>query len=89
MLLEEKDYIPEKILANQQASHMVKLYEETKKNKILKEKASNESRRHTDNFTPNQKAPILLNRYDDDVISNAITYKVAKAIHDFSGYNKK
>lgn len=65
---------------------MLKMYDETRKNKILKEKAANECRRHADNFTPNQKAPILLNRYDDDNIS---AYKVAKAIHDFNGYNKK
>lgn len=69
---------------------MVKLYEETRKNKILKEKAANESRRHTDNFTANQKAPsLMLHRYDDDNIMNTVNYKVAKAIHDFSGYNKK
>ncbi|XP_063700592.1 sorbin and SH3 domain-containing protein 1-like [Culicoides brevitarsis] len=89
VLLEEKEFIPENVLAHQQANHMIKVYEETRKSKALKEKAANESRRHTDNFTASQKAPsLMLHRYDDDNIMNTVNYKVAKAVHDFTGYNK-
>lgn len=38
------------------------------------------SRRHTDNFTPSQKSPIALNRYD-----SFGSRQIARALHNFVG----
>lgn len=44
---------------------MKKLYQEERRRKYLQELQDLNNRRHTDNFTPSQKSPISLNRYDD------------------------
>lgn len=62
---EYKREIPEDELARQQAEHMKKVYQEERRRKYLQELQDMNSRRHTDNFTPSQKSPIALNRYDD------------------------
>jgi sorbin and SH3 domain containing protein 1 len=62
---EYKQPIPEDELAYQQAEHMKKVYQEERRRKYLQELQDMSNRRHTDNFTPSQKSPIALNRYDD------------------------
>lgn len=62
---ELKHAIPDDELARQQAEHMKKVYQEERRRKYLQELQDMNSRRHTDNFTPSQKSPIALNRYDD------------------------
>lgn len=44
---------------------MRRIYQEERRRKYLQELQDMNSRRHTDNFTPSQKSPIPLNRYDD------------------------
>lgn len=46
------------------AYYMRQVYEEEKQKKYLQELRDLESRRHTDNFTPSQKSPVSLTRYD-------------------------
>lgn len=62
---ELKHAIPDDELARQQAEHMKKVYQEERRRKYLQELQDMNSRRHTDHFTPSQKSPIALNRYDD------------------------
>lgn len=62
---ELKHAIPDDELARHQAEHMKKVYQEERRRKYLQELQDMNSRRHTDNFTPSQKSPIALNRYDD------------------------
>jgi sorbin and SH3 domain containing protein 1 len=62
---EYKQPIPDDELARQQAEHMKKVYQEERRRKYLQELQDMSNRRHTDNFTPSQKSPIALNRYDD------------------------
>ncbi|CAG7786782.1 unnamed protein product [Allacma fusca] len=64
--LVEKDYIGEEELRRRQQLSMKRFYEEQRHRKFLAEIQDMENRRHTDNFTPSQKSPIPLNRYEDD-----------------------
>ncbi|KAG7155279.1 Sorbin and SH3 domain-containing protein 1-like, partial [Homarus americanus] len=64
--IEQKEAIPEEELARRQEEHMKKVYENERRKKYLAELEDIERRRHTDNFTPLQKSPIPLNRYDDE-----------------------
>ncbi|XP_055921697.1 sorbin and SH3 domain-containing protein 1 isoform X16 [Eupeodes corollae] len=91
---EYKDPIPEEELAIRQAETMQKLYQEERRRKYLQELQDMNSRRHTDNFTPSQKSPIPLNRYDDfnsDLApkspNNTVNYPrtVARALYNFQG----
>ncbi|XP_068145875.1 sorbin and SH3 domain-containing protein 2 isoform X15 [Drosophila tropicalis] len=73
---------------------MQKLYQEERRRKYLQELQDMNSRRHTDNFTPSQKSPIALNRYDDfptDVTLKSLVgpKTVAKALYNFQGQTSK
>ncbi|GFY68136.1 sorbin and SH3 domain-containing protein 1 [Trichonephila inaurata madagascariensis] len=61
----EKEYIDEDELRKIQEDAMRKLYEEERRKKHQQELAEIEMRRHSDFFTPSQKSPIPLNRYDN------------------------
>ncbi|XP_044742795.1 uncharacterized protein LOC123305210 isoform X3 [Chrysoperla carnea] len=96
---EIKEAIAEEELARRQAEAMRRIYQEERRRKYLQELHDMNSRRHTDNFTPSQKSPIQLNRYDDfDEISPKYvgikaprertpdrTRLVAKALFNFVG----
>lgn len=88
---EYKDLIPEDELAHRQAESMKKLYQEERRRKYLQELNDLNSRRHTDNFTPSQKSPIALNRYDSfaaDLSPRSpilLPKTVAKALYNFQG----
>nr|CAI5849716.1 unnamed protein product [Callosobruchus analis] len=68
---EVKGYLSEDELAQRHASTARRVYDEERRKKYLQVSKSLQelqdmnSRRHTDNFTPSQKSPIPLNRYDD------------------------
>ncbi|VEN64502.1 unnamed protein product [Callosobruchus maculatus] len=62
---EVKGYLSEDELAQRHASTARRVYDEERRKKYLQELQDMNSRRHTDNFTPSQKSPIPLNRYDD------------------------
>ncbi|XP_047106514.1 sorbin and SH3 domain-containing protein 1 isoform X3 [Schistocerca piceifrons] len=62
---EAKEALSEEELARRQAEAMRRIYQEERRRKYLQELQDMHSRRHTDNFTPSQKSPIPLNRYDD------------------------
>ncbi|XP_073813355.1 cbl-associated protein isoform X34 [Musca autumnalis] len=73
---------------------MQKLYQEERRRKYLQELQDMNSRRHTDNFTPSQKSPIPLNRYDDfpaDLAPKNLnqTKSVARALYNFQAQNSK
>ncbi|XP_015039720.2 sorbin and SH3 domain-containing protein 1 isoform X26 [Drosophila miranda] len=73
---------------------MQKLYHEERRRKYLQELQDMNSRRHTDNFTPSQKSPIALNRYDDfptDVTLKSLVgpKTVARALYNFQGQSSK
>nr|XP_045614157.1 mucin-17-like isoform X5 [Procambarus clarkii] len=94
--IEQKESIPEEELARRQEEHMKKVYENERRKKYLAELEDIERRRHTDNFTPLQKSPIPLNRYDDEsslgTMRGARTpdlKQVAKALYNFTAQNKR
>lgn len=70
---------------------MKKLYQEERRRKYLQELQDMHNRRHTDNFTPSQKSPIPLNRYDDFGTDYAsLSYlntprTIARALYNFQG----
>ncbi|XP_034476282.1 uncharacterized protein LOC117783147 isoform X13 [Drosophila innubila] len=91
---EYKQNVSEEELAIRQAEHMQKLYQEERRRKYLQELQDMNSRRHTDNFTPSQKSPIALNRYDDfptDVTLKSLVgpKTVARALYNFQGQTSK
>ncbi|XP_051861157.1 uncharacterized protein LOC117569258 isoform X14 [Drosophila albomicans] len=91
---EYKQNLSEEELAIRQAEHMQKLYQEERRRKYLQELQDMNSRRHTDNFTPSQKSPIALNRYDDfptDVTLKSLVgpKTVARALYNFQGQSSK
>lgn len=93
---EYKQPIPDDELAYQQAEHMKKVYQEERRRKYLQELQDMSSRRHTDNFTPSQKSPIALNRYDDfgiDLPSSKspvnLPGTVGKALYSFQGQSAR
>lgn len=94
---EYKREIPEDELARQQAEHMKKVYQEERRRKYLQELQDMNSRRHTDNFTPSQKSPIALNRYDDFGYEMPLTPKspvnlpgtVGKALFSFQSQSPR
>ncbi|XP_077297261.1 uncharacterized protein LOC143918987 isoform X3 [Arctopsyche grandis] len=77
---EPRPLVPEDELARRQADHMRRVYQEERRRKYLQELQDMNSRRHTDNFTPSQKSPISLNRYD-----SFGTRQVARALYNFMG----
>ncbi|XP_073813323.1 cbl-associated protein isoform X14 [Musca autumnalis] len=91
---ELKSPLSEEELAIRQAEQMQKLYQEERRRKYLQELQDMNSRRHTDNFTPSQKSPIPLNRYDDfpaDLAPKNLnqTKSVARALYNFQAQNSK
>ena len=70
---------------------MKKLYQEERRRKYLQELQDMNNRRHTDHFTPSQKSPIPLNRYDDfgtdyaPKSPNTHARLVARALYNFQG----
>ena len=81
---------------------MKKVYQEERRRKYLQELQDMNSRRHTDNFTPSQKSPIALNRYDDfayDLPSPSLPQPskspvnlpgtVARALYSFQGQSSR
>ncbi|XP_049309646.1 serine-rich adhesin for platelets isoform X24 [Bactrocera dorsalis] len=93
---EYKQAMSDEDLAQRQAEQMQKLYQEERRRKYLQELQDMNARRHTDNFTPTQKSPIPLNRYDDfqsDLAPkspNAITTRTAaRALYNFQGQNPR
>lgn len=91
---EFKYHLSEEELAIRQAEQMEKLYQEERRRKYLQELQDMNSRRHTDNFTPSQKSPIPLNRYDDfpaDLAPKSANQvkSVARALYNFQAQNSK
>ncbi|XP_043662614.1 sorbin and SH3 domain-containing protein 1 isoform X21 [Drosophila teissieri] len=91
---EQRQNLSEEEIAIRQAEHMQKLYHEERRRKYLQELQDMNSRRHTDNFTPSQKSPIALNRYDDfptDVTLKSLVgpKTVARALFNFQGQTSK
>lgn len=95
---EFKHAIPDDELARQQAEHMKKVYQEERRRKYLQELQDMNNRRHTDNFTPSQKSPIALNRYDDfaydlppPVSKSPVNLPgtVARALYSFQGQSAR
>jgi hypothetical protein len=92
---EYKQPIPDDELAYQQAEHMKKVYQEERRRKYLQELQDMNNRRHTDNFTPSQKSPIALNRYDDfptNPLSKSpvnLPNTIARALYNFQGQSSR
>ncbi|XP_021927933.1 sorbin and SH3 domain-containing protein 1 isoform X5 [Zootermopsis nevadensis] len=96
---EAKEVLSEEELARRQAEAMRRIYQEERRRKYLHELQDMNSRRHTDNFTPSQKSPIPLNRYDDFL--DDVGYKgkprdrtpepklVARALYNFVGQTSR
>lgn len=92
---EFKGIIPEDQLAEQQAEAMRAIYEQEKRRKAWQEVEDIQKRRHTDNFTPSQKSPISVHRFDDFVgvegpqkPKNTSLAK-ARALYDFVGQSSR
>nr|XP_029733495.1 uncharacterized protein LOC109398403 isoform X13 [Aedes albopictus] len=95
---EYKEAIPDDELAYRQAEHMRRVYQEERRRKYMHELEDLHNRRHTDNFTPSQKSPIPLNRYEDfeadlspkpaggQVLSRTI---IARALYNFQGQSAR
>ncbi|KAJ9581387.1 hypothetical protein L9F63_023433, partial [Diploptera punctata] len=96
---EAKEALSEEELARRQAEAMRRIYQEERRRKYLQELQDMHSRRHTDNFTPSQKSPIPLNRYDDflDDVGNKGKSRdrtpepklVARALYNFVGQTSR
>lgn len=92
---EYKDAVPEAELAYRQAEQMKKLYQEERRRKYLQELQDMSNRRHADYFTPAQKSPISLTRYDDfgDDIDAAPVVQaarvIARALYNFQGQSAR
>lgn len=82
---------------HRQAEQMKKLYQEERRRKYLQELQDMSNRRHTDYFTPSQKSPISLHRYDDfgtDYSSIKSTQQplaktIARALYNFQGQSAR
>ncbi|XP_076318176.1 uncharacterized protein LOC143229560 isoform X3 [Tachypleus tridentatus] len=92
----EKGYIEEEELRHIQEDAMRKFYEEEKYKKQLQQLEEMEKRRHSDNFTPSQKSPIPLNRYEDPFGSPTTllpkTFEprnVARVLYNFTAHSAK
>ncbi|XP_067121308.1 uncharacterized protein [Centruroides vittatus] len=74
---------------------MKKFYEEEKYKKYLQQLAEAEMRRHSDFFTPSQKSPIPLNRYDNPYELSATMTKtseihtMAKVLFNFTAQSPR
>lgn len=86
---EYKDPISDAELIYRQ-EQLKKLYQEERRRKYLQELQDLNKRRHADNFTPSQKSPIALNRYDDfgsdyAPLSPSVARTIARAQYNFQG----
>lgn len=86
---ELKDPITDAELVQRQ-EHMKKLYQEERRRKYLQELQDLNNRRHGDNFTPSQKSPIPVNRFDDfgyEYAPNSANFSrtIARALFNFQG----
>lgn len=86
---EYKDPLSNAELAQRQ-DQMKTLYQEERRKKYLQELQDLSNRRHTDNFTPSQKSPIPLNRYDEFNGPNSApkspsSRSVARGLYNFQG----
>ena len=78
-------------MAYRQAEQMKKLYQEERRRKYLQELQDMSNRRHADYFTPSQKSPISLHRYDDfggadaPISPPAASRTIARALYNFQG----
>lgn len=73
---------------------MKKLYQEERRRKYLQELQDMSNRRHADYFTPSQKSPIALNRYDDfgadlSPVSPTPARIIARALYNFQGQSAR
>lgn len=92
---EIKDPISDAELIHRQ-EQAKKLYQEERRRKYLQELQDLNNRRHTDNFTPSQKSPISLHRYDDfgtiyDYATKSPNYPktIARALYNFQGQTSR
>lgn len=95
---EIKEAWSEEELNRRQVEAMRRIYQEERRRKYLQELQDMTNRRHTDNFTPSQKSPIPLNRYDD-VLEESIPQRsrsrtpepklVARALYNFTGQTSR
>lgn len=88
--------MPEAELAYRQAEQMKKLYQEERRRKYLQELQDMSNRRHADYYTPAQKSPISLTRYDDfgDDVDAPPTVQsqpriIARALYNFQGQSAR
>ncbi|XP_026478837.1 sorbin and SH3 domain-containing protein 1 isoform X3 [Ctenocephalides felis] len=96
---EALDAWSEEELARRQAEAMRIRHKEERRRKYLLELQDMNNRRHADNFTPDQKSPIPLNRFDDFVgaeptITNELKNRperriVARALYNFQGQSAR
>ncbi|XP_063976863.1 uncharacterized protein LOC135162389 isoform X5 [Diachasmimorpha longicaudata] len=96
---EAKEILSEEELARRSAENMRRVYQEERRRKYLQELHDIDSRRHTDNFTPSQKSPIPLNRYDDFLDDSSYRSRsqeqtpeprvVARALYNFVGQTSR
>ncbi|XP_065086410.1 uncharacterized protein CAP isoform X3 [Ochlerotatus camptorhynchus] len=94
---EYKEAIPDDELAYRQAEHMRRVYQEERRRKYMHELEDLHNRRHTDNFTPSQKSPIPLNRYEDfeadlspkPVAPSVLPRTIARALYNFQGQSAR
>lgn len=94
---EYKEAIPDDELAYRQAEHMRRVYQEERRRKYMHELEDLHNRRHTDNFTPSQKSPIPLNRYEDfeadlspKPAGNVVMPRtIARALYNFQGQSAR
>lgn len=93
---EYKEAIPDDELAYRQAEHMRRVYQEERRRKYMHELEDLHNRRHTDNFTPTQKSPIPLNRYEDfeadlspKPAGQVLSRTIARALYNFQGQSAR
>lgn len=92
MCSDKRNVISKRDTFAQQDYRKYDLCEEERQRKYLQELQDLNARRHTDFFTPSQKSPIALNRYDnfpaDLAPKSAKSFHVsgvARALYDFHG----
>ncbi|XP_043212711.1 sorbin and SH3 domain-containing protein 1-like isoform X16 [Amphibalanus amphitrite] len=89
---EEKEPLSEDELRRRQEDTMRRAYEEARRRKEERQAEDRESRRHGDNFTPSQKSPIPLDRYErlfDDVTDDRRPTLTASVLHEFRAQNNR
>ncbi|XP_064457696.1 sorbin and SH3 domain-containing protein 1-like isoform X3 [Ornithodoros turicata] len=91
----EKEYVEEDELRRRQEVAMRKFYEEEFHKKQMQQVAEREMRRHNDFFTPSQKSPIPLNRYENTFQTSPkfsrshATRTLARVLYNFTAQSSK